>query len=103
MGPTCNSVLVVMLCIWWLKLTDTLSWLSREAGTIVTLQAVLTVTWIQLTAGLTLLPCTHLTALAPIENERNAFWAGWYRALALTRAATLLTAHLRQHTGRSVM
>lgn len=83
-----------------MKLTDTLSWVSREAGAIVTLQAALNVTRKQLTAGLTLLPRTHLTALAPIENERNAFWAVWYRALAQTRDATLLTAHLRQDTGR---
>lgn len=67
-----------------LLLTDTLSRLSRKAGAVVTLQTTLTITGKHLTAGLPLLSGTHLAALAPVENERNSFWTGWHRALALT-------------------
>lgn len=84
-------------------LTDTLSWISREAGAVVTFQAMLLVTHQYVSAGFSFLPGTHSAASTSVQDESDAIRADWHRSGTLAWLHTLLTACLKRQTGSDIL
>lgn len=91
----------LVACLLEEALTDTLPRVTREAGTVVTLQSSLAVTWKHKRAGLASLPGAHLAAPAAIQHQWNSrrTQRGWMRANA--RFVTQLAQHLQRHDAQS--
>lgn len=75
--------------------THTLSWSSREAGAVITLQPLMGVTWQLVSTGLTLLPSTHLAAPTAVYHQRHSDRTRWHSGWALTWPRTQLAPHLK--------
>lgn len=78
----------------WLILTDTLSWASWIACTVVTLQSLLNVTNISAIARFTHLLGAYLAALAAILDNGNPFRTVGHQTSAVTWACAVLAVNL---------